>query len=73
MLLYYVFKSGLWRSLDAEKARFFLGWTERSMLSRQYPLWRSFPWGRAIFSPSGAREIHDWLRYRAELFDGQAG
>ena len=73
MLLYYLFRSGLWRSLDSEKIRFFLGWTPRANLSRQSPLWRHIPWGRALFSPRGARAVLVWLRYRVELFDGQAG
>ena len=73
MLVYYLLKTGLWRSLDAEKMRFFLGWTPKGHLSRQDPLWRHVPWGRALFSPSGARAVLVWMRYRVELFDGQAG
>lgn len=73
MLLYYLVKSGLWRSLDREKWQFFLGRTRPEMLSHQRPLWRAIPWGRAIFSPRAARQILGWLRYRVDLFDGQAG
>ena len=73
MLLYLILRSGLWRSLDGEKLRFFLGWTDRSYLSRQWPLWRSVPWGRALLSPSAARQVLEWMRYRVELFDGLAG
>ena len=73
MLLYYLLKSGLWRSLDAEKLRYFLGLTPRLYLSRTRPLWRSIPWGAALFSPRRAREIFTWLEYRVELFDGKAG
>lgn len=73
MLLYYVLRSGLWRSIDGEKLRFFLGWTPKLRLSRARPLWRSVPWTEAVLSPRRAREIHEWLEYRVELFDGRAG
>ena len=73
MLLYYLLRSGLWRSLDREKLRFFLGFTPRLYLSRNRPLWRGIPWGAALFSPRRAREIYVWLQYRVELFDGKAG
>ena len=73
MLFYYVIKSGLWRSLDAEKLRFFLGIAPRLHLSRDRPLWKTFPWAAAIFSPCRARQIFTWLEYRVELFDGKAG
>ena len=73
MLLFYILRSGLWRALDGEKFRLFFGWTPRSYLSRQVRLWRNIPWAKAIFSPSGAREIHRWLEYRVKLYDGGAG
>ena len=73
MLLFYILRSGLWRALDGEKFRFFLGLTSPLSLSRRHPLWRRLPWGAALFSPRRAREIHAWLEYRAHLFDGQAG
>lgn len=73
MILYLIWKSGLWRAVDREKVRFFLGWTPAVMLSNQSPPWRHFPWGRAMFSMREARAILDWLRYRIELFDGLAG
>jgi hypothetical protein len=73
MLLYLVLRSGLWRSLDGEKLRFFLGFSPRDTLSRQRPLWRAVPWGRALFSARGGREVFEWLRYRVELYDGKAG
>jgi hypothetical protein len=73
VLLYYILRSGLWRSMDLEKFRLFFGWTPRLYLSRTRPMWRSLPWAAAIFSPRRAREIHAWLEYRIELFDGKAG
>jgi hypothetical protein len=72
VLLYYILRSGLWRALDIEKLRFFLGLTPRLHLSRSRPLWRSIPWGAALFSPPRARGIYTWLEYRVELFDGKA-
>jgi hypothetical protein len=73
VLLYYLLRSGRWRSLDVEKFRFFFGLTPRLHLSRSRPLWRSIPWGAALFSPRRARGIHAWLEYRVDLFDGKAG
>ena len=73
MLLYLILRSGLWRAMDGEKLRLFFGLTPPLNLSRRRPLWRSFPWFRAIFSPRDARAIFVWLRYRIELYDGQAG
>jgi hypothetical protein len=73
VLLFFMLRSGLWRSLDADKLRFFLGWTPKLRLSRTHPLWRSFPWGGAMFSPRRAREIYEWLEYRVALYDGKAG
>jgi hypothetical protein len=73
VLLIEILRSGLWRALDAEKLRFFLGCTPRLTLSRTRPLWRSLPWLSAVFSPRRAREIHAWLEYRVALYDGKAG
>lgn len=73
MLLWLLLRTGLWRSMDGEKVRYFLGLTPKLALSRNQPLWRSLPWFRALFSPREARAILVWLRYRIELFDGQAG
>ncbi len=74
MLLWLMLKSGLlWQVLDEEKVRFFFGWNSPLHLSRRRPLWRSIPWIPALFSPRRAREIHEWLRYRVELFDGKVG
>lgn len=73
MIFYLILKSGLWRAVDREKLRFFLGWTPPGTLSRQFPPWSHLPWVRALFSPKDARAILAWLRYRIELFDGLAG
>ena len=73
MLLIELLRSGLWRSIDGEKIRFFLGWTPTLHLSRRHPLWRRVPWLRALVSRTEARRVLVWIRYRIELFDGQAG
>jgi hypothetical protein len=73
MLFYLILRSGLWRALDLEKLRFFLGLTPSLHLSRNRPLWRRIPWGAALVSPQRAHEIFTWLEYRVELFDGKAG
>ena len=73
MLLIYILRSGLWRAMDAEKLRFFFGWTPGLHLSRAHPPWRSLPWVDALLSPRRAREIYVWLEYRVELYDGKAG
>lgn len=73
MILWLLVRSGLWRAIDGEKLRFALGWTPALHLSRRAPLWRRIPWFRALVSPAEARRVFAWLRYRIELFDGQAG
>ena len=73
MLPFLLLRSGLLRTVDGEKIRYFFGVTPKLWLSHQRPLWRSLPWLRALFSPRDARAIMVWLRYRIELFDGQAG
>ena len=73
MILWWIFRSGLWRALDGEKVRYFLGSTPPLSLSRATPLWRSLPWGKMLFSPRGSRAVFEWLRYRVDLYDGRAG
>ena len=65
---------GLLRSLDAEKIRFFLGWTEDPLfLSRRRPLILSLDVFRMLFSRRYARGVACWLRYRMDLYDGVQG
>ena len=74
MIFYEVWRQGLLRSLDREKLQFALGLTRnRLLLSRCFPLARSIDWPRALFSPSYARALAGWLRYRLELYDGLQG
>lgn len=73
MLILYLLRSGLWRSLDGEKLKFFFGFSPRLRLSRDRPLCRAIPWTTALLSARRAREIFAWLEYRIELFDGKAG
>lgn len=74
MILFYLLRSGALRSLDAEKLRFFAGCTASPLyLSRRFPLYRQLPWLRLLFSPTYARGVADWLRYRTDLYDGRQG
>lgn len=74
MIFVELFRAGLLRTIDAEKLRFFLGWTtNRHYLSRRRPLvWRLNPF-LLLFSPRYARGVAEWLRYRADLYDGVQG
>lgn len=74
MIVLELFRAGLFRSLDMEKVRFFLGWTGNPLfLSRRRPLiWQLNPL-RLLFSPRYARGVATWLRYRADLYDGARG
>lgn len=74
MIVIELVRRGLLRSLDAEKLQYFLGWTTNPLyLSRRRPLiWRLHPL-RLVFSPRYARGVADWLRYRADLYDGVQG
>ena len=74
MILYYLWRSGALRRLDAEKLRFFVGATSSSLfLSRRWPLLTAINWPKALFSPSYARALTHWLSYRTELYDGLRG
>ena len=74
MIVLELFRSGLLRSLDGEKLRFFLGWTGSSLyLSRRRPLIWRLNLFRLLFSPRYARGVATWLRYRADLYDGAQG
>lgn len=74
MIFFYLWRSGLLTSADAEKVRFFLGFTgDPLLLSRRRPLVAAIDWLRALFSPRYARQVAVWLRYRVELFDGLQG
>lgn len=74
MILLELARAGLLRSLDAEKIRFFLGWTENSLyLSRRRPLVLSLDIFRMLLSRRYARGVATWLRYRTDLYDGVQG
>jgi hypothetical protein len=67
-------RAGLLRTLDAEKLKFFLGWTKDPLfLSRRRPLVWRLDLPRLLFSPRYARGVAAWLRYRADLYDGVRG
>ena len=74
MIFYRLWKDGLLRRLDREKLLFSLGLTPSPfLLSRRKPLVRTLNPLKALFSPSYARAVTTWLRYRVELFDGDQG
>jgi hypothetical protein len=74
VIFYEAWKRGLIRLVDREKIRFALGFTHNPLLlSRRWPLLRSIHVVRAMVSPSYARALAGWLRYRLELYDGIQG
>lgn len=74
MIFLELLRAGLFRSLDREKVRFFLGRTENPLyLSRRQPLIWRLDLFRLLFSPRYARGVATWLRYRADLYDGTRG
>ena len=74
MIFFELARAGLLRSLDAEKIRFFLGWTDNAFyLSRRRPLIASVNVLRLLFSREYARGVATWLRYRTDLYDGVQG
>ena len=74
MIFYHLWRAGLFRIADREKLRFFFGATADPLfLSRRWPLLTAVNWPRALVSPSYARAVASWLRYRAELYDGLQG
>jgi len=74
MIVLELLRAGLLRSLDAEKIRFFLGLTSHPLyLSRRHPLVCRLNPLRLLFSPSYARGVTVWLRYRTDLYDGVQG
>ena len=74
MILWEIARRRLYRSLDGEKLRFFLGLTPNPLfLSRRHPLIGRLNLVRLLFSPAYARGVATWLQYRADLFDGAQG
>jgi hypothetical protein len=74
MILIELFRRGLLHVLDGEKLRYFLGWTANPLyLSRRRPLIGRLHPLRLLVSPRHARGVAEWLRYRADLYDGRQG
>lgn len=74
MIVWYLWRAGLTRALNREKVLFFFGLTSNPLfLSRRWPLITAIHWLQALVSPSYARAVTKWLRYRVELFDGLQG
>jgi hypothetical protein len=69
-----LFRLGLFRSLDREKLAYLMGCTGNPLyLSHRTPLiWRIHPL-RLLTSRRYARGVAEWLRYRADLYDGRQG
>jgi hypothetical protein len=69
-----LWRLGLLSRVDREKLAFFFGLSPGFLLlSRRMPLVRSLSWWRALVSPTYARAVAGWLRYRVELYDGLQG
>jgi len=67
-------RRGILRDLDREKLRYFFGWTADPLyLSRRFPLYRRLHALRLLLSLRYARGVAEWLRYRADLYDGRQG
>jgi hypothetical protein len=74
VIAYYLLRSGLWRRLDREKWRYFLGRSgDRLWLSRAYPLWRSLDLFGLLFRRRYAAAIVVWLDWRVALYEGRQG
>jgi hypothetical protein len=74
VIVYHLWRRGLWQSLDRQKWRYFLGREEdRLFLSRAYPLWRSLRIGALVFRPRYAAAVAGWLEYRMALYEGRQG
>ena len=74
MILWALWRRGLFGRADREKMRFFLGWVRDPLfLSRRYPMWRILGLFRLAVSPRYATGVARWLEYRMNLFDGAEG
>ncbi len=74
MILVVLWRRRLFRRLDREKLRFFLGRARDPLvLSRRYPPWRALGLFRLLCSPGYARAVAGWMEYRLNLFDGHEG
>ncbi|HJQ98599.1 MAG TPA: hypothetical protein VJ826_09800 [Candidatus Polarisedimenticolaceae bacterium] len=74
MIVLALWRRGLFRRLDREKWRHFVGTVPDPLaLSRRYPMWRILPWARLLLSPTYAAAAARWLEYRTNLYDGVEG
>lgn len=74
MIAYFLWRRGLWRSLDREKWGYFFGrGRDPMLLSRAYPLRRSLRVWRLLSQPRYAAAVARWLEYRVALYDGRQG
>ena len=74
MIVFALWRRGLFRRADREKVRYFLGLgPDPLLLSRRFPMWRILGPVRLLVSPGYARAVARWLEYRINLFDGAEG
>ena len=74
MIFLALWRRGLFRRMDREKLRQFLGFSSDPLaLSRRYRLWWALGPLVLMVSPSRARDVARWLEYRMNLYDGIEG
>jgi hypothetical protein len=74
MIFLALWRRGLFRRMDREKLRQFLGFSSDPLaLSRRYRLWWALGPLMLMVSPSRARDVARWVEYRMNLYDGFEG
>ena len=74
MIFLALWRRGLFRRMDREKLRQFLGFSSDPLaLSRRYRLWWALGPFVLMVSPSRARDVARWVEYRMNLYDGFEG
>jgi hypothetical protein len=74
MIFLALWRRGLFRRMDREKLRQFLGFSSDPLaLSRRYRLWWALGPLMVMVSPSRARDVARWVEYRMNLYDGFEG
>jgi hypothetical protein len=74
MIFLALWRRGLFRRMDREKLRQFLGFSSDPLaLSRRYRLWWALGPLVLMVSPSRARDVARWVEYRMNLYDGFEG
>ena len=74
MIFLALWRRGLFRRMDRDKLRQFLGFSSDPLaLSRRYRLWWALGPLVLMVSPSRARDVARWVEYRMNLYDGFEG